>query len=694
MTKPQINNSLKPFKSKNLAVLEFLLLAGCLCVMVIRVVPIESLTAPSSVESISGLYSLSLSILLIVGLLTWFVWSFYSRGFFYRLSGIEVGLAIFFIGALIATLTAADKRAAITNFVTMTAPVLMALMLVQILDSDKKIRAMLYIIAGLGVVSAYWSSEQLFGANQASIEQYENNRQKVLEMHRIQDGSFKHMLFERMIYSKDVRGFFTTGNSAGSFALLTSFAAIALLLERIKKIKTTSQGYVGGLLLGFMTLIVLYGLAITKSKGAIAASIVAAAMFIIYLCWGQLLSKHKKAVLIIFLLACLAGTGAVVLYGMTHDSLPGGNSMLVRWQYWAASVKMYTQHPLTGVGPGNFANYYFHYKPAASPETIADPHCFLLAILTQYGPIGFIGFLAMIFIPLFKIAFASRPESIENTDKHPVTNIISPALFCACLGLLLHNLIDFAIFEPGILIAFWAILASLIALDCNRRPRHQIAFRSTGLAKIMATILTSALIWTCVYYAWLPVYQSGTKTRLAQRAAAAGRFKEAASLLEIATRADPLNADASAMKRQMYLQSFYTNGGQQENLLKAEISLLQAIERNRADFKNFELLTELYMLLAETEPKKENYWIEKAFHAASQAVERFDGCGRLRVRLAVIAEWLGKNDIALAQFQKAVEIEDSYRQQFKIMYPGEKIFSRLGENQYQLAKQRIKELTR
>ncbi len=58
------------------------------------------------------------------------------------------------------------------------------------------------------------------------------------------------------------------------------------------------------------------------------------------------------------------------------------------------------------------------------------------------------------------------------------------------------------------------------------------------------------------------------------------------------------------------------------------------------------------------------------------------------------AEQLGKNDSALEQYKKAVEIEDAYRKQFEMMYPGKKVFSRLGYEKYNLAKQRIEYLSK
>ena len=78
----------------------------------------------------------------------------------------------------------------------------------------------------------------------------------------------------------------------------------------------------------------------------------------------------------------------LVWYGITHDTLPGGKSMLVRWEYWVGAARIYAAHPLTGAGPGSFADYYPTYKIPAALETVKDPHNFILSILTQYGPLG------------------------------------------------------------------------------------------------------------------------------------------------------------------------------------------------------------------------------------------------------------------------------------------------------------------
>ncbi|MCH8119774.1 MAG: O-antigen ligase family protein [Planctomycetes bacterium] len=757
--------------------LEYILLAICLCVIALRTTFTESPTVQATTfagDISNNLYSMSISTILIFSFVLWVVWSFCGKRFVYRLSGIEIGLGIFCIAAVAAGIAAADKRLAITDFVMLVAPVLMALLLVQILDCQSKVKLVLAVIVALGVVSAYRCWEQ-YPENEHLIEFYEQDPNAALAQQRIVPNSLEHFQFEHRLYSKDISGFFTTSNSAGSFALLASLAAIALLIERYRNRKSAELEFVWLITCGIAVAVVIFGLVITKSKGAILASLFAAAMFVIYLCLGNRLKAHKKTVLIICLLLALAGTGAVVWYGLSHGRLPGGNSMLVRWQYWRASVKMYADHLLTGVGPGNFAHFYPHYKPASASESVANPHNFVLSILTQYGPIGLIGFLAMICMPLWAVVSprsascsseAHRPEPTfkrlaivlaiivsaallfirpiifplpltaspqerqagiiilyimpvivfiagfllaaagERPAKRSHSSIAAAALFCAVLGVGFHNLIDFAIFEPGVLTVFWAIIACLIAICSQTNPRPQVVLQPAPFVKIL--IVAAGVVITCVYfnYALVPVAKATAKIQRANRAISVGRFEQAHTLLDYAAEDDLLSPTALSLNGRLYLHHFErlipraplgdALRRNRDLLLQAEKCLRAAIERNSAAFKNYERLTEAYLLLAKVSTQQEKIdWLKKAFDNASFTVEhRYPGCARLRIELAKIAEMLGRTDIASRQYEEAINIEDKYRAQFRKMYPErEKIVSRLGEEKYQFAKQRLKFLT-
>jgi tetratricopeptide (TPR) repeat protein len=755
-------------KSKGRVIFEFILLAVCLCIIALRTTFTESPNTQSASQPINlsgSVYSLSISAVLIFSLLSWFVWSLCSKKFYYRFTAIEIGLCLLILAAVAAGFTAANKRAAITDAACLIAPPLCAVLLVQILDSQSKIKLLLAVIAALGVVSAYQCADQFFVSNQVMIDQYEQAPRTILEPLGIQAGTFAHWLFEHRLYSRGVRGFFTTRNSAGSFALLASFAAIALFIEKYKSRKSDPSGPRQLIAPGFAVAAVLFGLVITRSKGAIAASLLAAAMFIALLRFGSRLKAHKKAILVVCLLFFIAAGSVVVLYGLTHDRLPGGNSMLVRWQYWHASARMYADHPLTGIGPGNFAHLYPRYKPAEAPETVADPHNFLLSILTQYGPLGLVGFLAMIFVPLWR-AISPDTTNYLPKDYHsetgfkrsatacivvisaalllirpiimPVTpantlgvmiyvlfilyvipvvvfviafwlltpacntqyairdtNITAAALFCAALGLLFHNLIDFAIFEPGVSTTFWAIIASLIAIGLNQGSRPRFVLKPALFVRVLMAAVALVITWAYFNYCLIPVAKSTAKIQRAHQAGLHNQFQQAHNLFTAAARDDYLSSTASSLNARLYLQQFHIFESKQTDLLlQAENCLLNAIERNSADFKNFERLTTVYTLLAETSPQRQKIdWLYKALDSANRASELYPGCGRLRFELAKIAQQLGRTDTAIEQYKAAVDIEDSFRAQFRKMYPKRQIFSRLGEEKYQLAKQKIKHLS-
>jgi len=777
MIKSPTNSNLS--KSKALVRLEYILFVFCLCVIALRTTftespAVQATTLPSGItDSMYGLpiwrtvlissFSIFISAALILSFVIWLVLSLCSGKFSYRMSGIEIGLGIFSTAAVISGLAAPDKRGAISDFTGLVAPVLMVLLLVQILDSQSKVKLLLALIAALGVVSAYRCWEQ-YPESEHLIEFYQQSPDVALAQQQIVPNTLEHFQFEHRLYSKDISGFFTTSNSAGSFALLASFAAVVLFIGRFKNPTFDSLGFAWLIMRGIAVAIVIFGLVITKSKGAIIASLFAAAMFIAYLCFSNWLKACKKAILIICLLLVLAGVWGIIQYGAAHGRLPGGNSMLVRWQYWQASIKMYADHLLAGVGPGNFAHFYTHYKPASASESVANPHNFILSILTQYGPVGLIGFLAMLCLPLWTILYpSSASSSLEAQRTQPtfkqlaivlaiivsvvllfIRPVIFPlpataspqerqagiiilyimpaiifiagfllvaagespvkkfytsaiaALFCAVLGVLLHNLIDFAIFEPSVLTAFWAIIACLIVMDSQKNLRRQIVLKPAPFMKL--PIVAGGLVIICIYlnYALIPVGKTCAKIQQANRAIAVGRFEQAHELLNSAAEQDPLSSAALSLNGSLYLHHFKVTPGANRNLLlRARNCLMTAIKRNNASFKNYERLTEVYLLLAESSTQQGKIdWLKKAFDNTSFAVDNlYPGCERLHFELAKIAEQLGKTDVAILRYEKTIDIEDQYREQFKQMYPERKeIVSRLGEDKYQFAAERIKAL--
>jgi tetratricopeptide (TPR) repeat protein len=93
------------------------------------------------------------------------------------------------------------------------------------------------------------------------------------------------------------------------------------------------------------------------------------------------------------------------------------------------------------------------------------------------------------------------------------------------------------------------------------------------------------------------------------------------------------------------------------------------------------------------QPDEKNQWLAKALDSAAIAVELYPGDAELHFLLAQIAEGLGKTDTALKHYRQAVQIEDSFRDQFRLMYPDREVLSRMPEEQYLLAKKQLETLS-
>jgi O-antigen ligase/tetratricopeptide (TPR) repeat protein len=768
MKKTPVNSSSS--KSKALICLECALIVLSLGVLALRTIftegpAVQSTTLPANISD--SLYSLSVSVCLLGIFLLWLAWNICSKKILYRPTGIGIGLILFCIAAVISCFAASDKRLAITTVFVAISPILCAIVLVQILDSPAKVNLVLAAIAALGVLSAYQCFEQLIEGNKVMITQYEENPQSMLEPLGIEPGTLQHFLFEHRLYAGNVRAFFTTRNSAGSFLLLSFFTALALYLNKLKNHKSGQSKFRDYAACIIPIGVILVALVLTKSKGAIIGLIFAALLIVIYICFKKFIKAHRKIIFATCVSLFIAGGIAVFWYGLKHDKLPGGNSMLVRWQYWRASAKMYADHPLTGVGPGNFTSFYSHYKPASSLESVSDPHNFPLSVLTQYGPLGLTAMLAMIFVPMWKVIFPKSSNSSEGIREPPpvfiaqivafilfvwlgvllvmkflipavssgdiavlvyiITRFIIPAsvvfivsfllfripndtnkqagqkiqsytvviLFCVVLGFFLHNLTDFAFFEPGVYTTFWFVVACLVAADSFVKPKRLFVLKSSAGIKIVTLTTVFGVSIFFIKFAIVPLASSTVKIEKANHAISQGRFGPAILLLDKAAVADKLSPLAPSLNARLCLHLYKESADINSYLLIcAEEYLKTAIERNNADFKNYEKLTEVYLLMSEQSDEQEKTgWLKKALSTASKAVKLYPGCDRLHFNLAQIADKLGKTDVALKEYKKTIETEEQYRDQFRQMFPAKNIVSRLGEDKYQIALIRIKELS-
>lgn len=745
--------------TRTIEVLHFLLWLALLAVMCLRASftesPLTPTTDPDQPLSNEG-YSIILSsaLLAIAGL--WWLGCAMRRQWTWRPVGSGPGILLFALAAGVGVKVASHTRNAVTDAVTMLAAMAAGLVLVQLLDRPSRVRITLAVLVTLGAVQLYQCSEQATSSNAMLIEQYENDPAAQLSALGIEPGSFQQSLYEHRLYSKDIRGFFLTSNSAGSFLLLCLAAALALIVQT-PSIHPQSNRVLAQVLLTLMILAMLAAMAIVQSKGAIGAMVVGVGLFLAWRWFGGWIFQRRLILTIAIVFSIFLGVGAVIHTGRQHGRLPGGNSTLVRGQYWKATAELIGDHPLTGVGGGNFGIHYPRYKLPESLETVQDPHNFVLSVLAQYGPLGLLGFLLAIGWPIIRDRYRLRISALQmDPDAKPaapaamilagaalcavllivrpffvaaqavegdqqliiyVYLYLTPAIIfgsallivgaaigriapepravdtaavildCGIVAVLIANLVDFAIFEPGIWTALWTLLACRIAMRPPRLPRIYRSSIPTRVAVVAALVVAFG-----GYREWVfkPVVFGG---QLVQDAMRVSTPKESLALLQAAVNIDPLNPDLPRMLGNARLQ--FAPDTDQEQIRKAIAAFTLSAMRNPDSFKASERLSRAYEQLARMQSGDEKAAsLQHALTWADKTLECYPACDRELLLRAQLAEQLGRTDLALRDYRRTVEIEDAYRVQFRIMYPTRPMVSRLGEKNYKDAKTRIAELER
>jgi tetratricopeptide (TPR) repeat protein len=263
------------------------------------------------------------------------------------------------------------------------------------------------------------------------------------------------------------------------------------------------------------------------------------------------------------------------------------------------------------------------------------------------------------------------------------------ALFSAICAIVIASCIDFAIFEPAVMMTFWLTVAILAAITNAKTEKPPVTLQLTVPKRILIASVSVMAIWAYCSFSLIPTINSSQKIQHAMR-----DYLIAGQLLTAASQDDPLDPAPLNMCGKTYLTQYKQTGRSQPELLtKAAECFTKAAELDNADFKYYEKLTEVHKLLAEAALEPKGHDTHKAYEYAIEAVKRYPGSARLHIELALFAERLEKIDLAIEHYAIAVRIEDEYREMFKLMYPDRKVVSRLAMGNYGFAKERIGQLT-
>jgi hypothetical protein len=210
--------------------------------------------------------------------------------------------------------------------------------------------------------------------------------------------------FERRLLQAEATGWFGLANIVASYAAASTVAFAGLLALAVAGRRASAAGCAGDEPTGPSLLAVVLGLVVSiatlimaGAKGGYAA----AALGLATLALAWLVHRPPSALRpfiagrrslpalggLVAIAAVAAAIAAVFLRGLVGERLHE-LSLLFRWFYDTAALRMFAAHPLVGVGPAGFKDAYLLAKPSISPEEVTSSHSIVFDYLATLGLCG------------------------------------------------------------------------------------------------------------------------------------------------------------------------------------------------------------------------------------------------------------------------------------------------------------------
>lgn len=152
--------------------------------------------------------------------------------------------------------------------------------------------------------------------------------------------------------------------------------------------------------------------------------------------------------------------------GLVWDRLTNSATVVERLTIWQATLHLWQDHWLLGVGPGGFFWSYPRYLPwsAQSDPNLLHPHNLWLELLAGWGIIGLLWFLLF-----FWQVGQMRNEA--NAEEKGQPSWQSAGLFAALAAGIAHGQVDTFAALPDLAVCNWLVLGLLVTMQAKRSAR-------------------------------------------------------------------------------------------------------------------------------------------------------------------------------------------------------------------------------
>lgn len=216
-------------------------------------------------------------------------------------------------------------------------------------------------------------------------------------------------------------------------------------------------------------------------------------------------------------------------------------SAIDRAHMWKAPARMLMDHPVIGIGPGRFADYFPSYRPPEILYRVDHAHNDLLELAAEIGLVGMV-ILAISILLFFMHVFSSRNEIRSVYDRSMVRGGTA-----SLAGMFVHSLLDFGMRLPANAFAVTCVLAAVTASASHRQSDEEARLQLSGWKRFAAAL--PPLIGLALY--GTVSYRSFADSYYYRRAESLQSSDPQAALrnLDSADRRAPLPSDSRATLR-------------------------------------------------------------------------------------------------------------------------------------------------
>lgn len=272
----------------------------------------------------------------------------------------------------------------------------------------------------------------------------------VAQHHLLYPGQAAAIRAANPLEAGEILGRLEDGRPYGTFVLPAALGGfLALALPAAAGVAAAARRNGPRLLAAAALLLMGYGLFLTRSFGALAAT---AGGLACILPWAAPRRSRATAAALV-LVAAIVAFWFLHARGAEFDHSAGQDPLTLRAGNWGAAVRMIVDHPILGTGPGSFGTVYPRYMRQGMNETRYVHNSYLQAA-AGWGP--------WIILPLGFLAIAFGRSS-RRAWREPGPRL---AVVAAGFTFLLHNLVDFTAYLPGVAIPS----ALLVGLSLGDSP--------------------------------------------------------------------------------------------------------------------------------------------------------------------------------------------------------------------------------